>query len=93
MLRLTLALCLASFAICEEPVSGGSLEDLIKNVFTENPNPDPNLHEIDGGATTSKPIDNGAVVTSKPSVDGEDVTNIGGTNVILHKLNRKCMLI
>ncbi|XP_037030981.1 phenoloxidase-activating factor 2-like [Bradysia coprophila] len=68
MLRLILLLSLASYAICTDPPTGGSLDDLINNVFTKGPD----------GNGDNQPINNGGNI---PNNNGGNIPNNNGGNI------------
>lgn len=82
MLRLILLISLASYAIAAEPPSGGSLDELIDNVFTKNPDNGGNVPINNGGNVPNNnggnvPNNNGGKV---PNNNGGNIPNNGGGN-------------
>lgn len=84
MFKLILLLGLVSYTICVDPPSGGSLDDLIENVFTKDPNAGNNgvNPPINGGNNGIKPnINNGGNNGVNPNV------NNGGNNGVTPPFN------
>lgn len=78
MLKFIVLFCLVSYSRCAEPASGGSLDDLINNVFTKGPDDAVDIDSLgpnNGGQTTNN---NGGQTTN--SNGGQTTIDNSGTN-------------
>lgn len=87
MFRLIILLSVASYAICADPPTGGSLDDLINNVFTKGPDngDNGNTQPINNGGNGNgnfQPINNGGNGNTRPINNGGNGNGNGNVQPI-----------